>query len=278
MIKCLMMLFIGLSISIVVNSASFSETLQSGNAWEQIYNDLKGDTPPPSSPVKKKIQPQEVNKFVPDIEKEDALTRFIKHFSFSLEEENQAVKGDKRAIKKVRKSLHSLVDQYSEEIHQASIKFDVPESIIAAVIIIESAGKANAKNPKSSATGLMQIINATFNQIKTELINKHNIIVNDRFKPKDNIFAGTYYLSKMFNIANEKKNNQLNRNNVEHWEQALKYYFAGPGYEQLKRKYDPQKGIIMLKYSGGAQIPINAPEKYSNKGLNFARLIKNAQA
>jgi soluble lytic murein transglycosylase-like protein len=205
------------------------------------------------------------------------LNSFAQRFlPFSFEEEKKAVAGDKIASAKVIIDLRSMVNSYSSIIQEASMLFDVPESIIAAVIIIESSGRADAKNTKSSASGLMQIINGTFYQIQKELKNNHNIIVSDRFKPKDNIFAGTYYLNKMFKIANN--NNQLNRNNVAHWEQALRFYFAGPGYETLDRKYDPQKGIIMLKYSGGAQIPIDAPEKYSDKGLRFARLIVNAQA
>ncbi len=60
--------------------------------------------------------------------------------------------------------------RYSEWVDEAAKKYGVEPDVVAAIITHESAGNANAKNAKSSATGLGQFVNKTWNNIKDRVI------------------------------------------------------------------------------------------------------------
>ena len=76
-------------------------------------------------------------------------------------------------------------------IARASQRFALPDTLIRAVIAIESGGAVFAVSPKG-AMGLMQLMPGTW----AELRQRHGLGV-DPFDPCDNIFAGTAYLREM---------------------------------------------------------------------------------
>lgn len=98
------------------------------------------------------------------------------------------------------------LEQYELIIAAASKKFNVPDSLIKAVITAESAGKHNAVS-SVGAKGLMQLMDGTANGLG----------VKNSFDPADNIHGGTKYLRQMLDEFG---------GNVD---KALAAYNAGPG-------------------------------------------------
>ena len=60
--------------------------------------------------------------------------------------------------------------QYGQWVDEAAKKYGVPADIVASIITHESNGNADAKNPKSNATGLGQFIPKTWNGIKDAVV------------------------------------------------------------------------------------------------------------
>ena len=123
---------------------------------------------------------------------------------------NKEVKPNAKALDRIQK--------YENVIDEAAKKFNVDKQLIKSVILTESAGKANAKS-HANAKGLMQLMDSTAADMG--VINPWN--------PKENIFGGTKYLSKM--LKEHDGDTDL----------ALAAYNAGPGNV---RKY---KGIPPFK-------------------------------
>jgi len=82
---------------------------------------------------------------------------------------------------------------YDHYIKAASRKFNVDAALINAVIKVESNFNPNAIS-KSGATGLMQLMKQTAKQYK----------VRNRFNPKQNIFGGAEYLSRLMSRYDNK--------------------------------------------------------------------------
>lgn len=99
---------------------------------------------------------------------------------------------------------------YDSIIAEASRKYGVPEATIRAVMGVESGGRADAVSPKGAA-GLMQAMAPTYHDVA-----KRHGLGPDRFDPRNNIFAGTAYLSEM-------------HNQFGNWDEALMAYNMGPG-------------------------------------------------
>lgn len=102
--------------------------------------------------------------------------------------------------------VEDRLEQYEPIIAAASKKFNVPDSLIKAVITAESAGKHNAVS-SVGAKGLMQLMDGTANGLG----------VKNSFDPADNIHGGTKYLRQMLDEFG---------GNVD---KALAAYNAGPG-------------------------------------------------
>ena len=101
---------------------------------------------------------------------------------------------------------------YHEYVQAASEEFDVPRSVIYAVIYCESNFDAEAVS-SVGAKGLMQMMPATFKEMQGYLKETHS--EDDLLDPEISIRYGTYYLSRMYK-------------RFENWETAFAAYNAGP--------------------------------------------------
>ena len=106
---------------------------------------------------------------------------------------------------KFHKNPKGYINEYKDEINEASEKYGVDSSLIKAVIHAESAGDPKARSSKG-AQGLMQLMPYTADYLS----------IDDPDDPRDNIFGGTKYLSMM--LERFKQNTQF----------ALAAYNAGP--------------------------------------------------
>jgi soluble lytic murein transglycosylase-like protein len=83
-----------------------------------------------------------------------------------------------------RRTLRAIADRFREQIAAAARRHDVSESLILAVIAVESAGRPNARS-HAGAEGLMQLIPATASRFG----------VTNSFDPVQNIEGGAAYLN-----------------------------------------------------------------------------------
>ncbi len=102
--------------------------------------------------------------------------------------------------------LMGRLSNYDDYISGASERYNVQGSLIKAIITAESAGKFDAVS-KAGAKGLMQLMDTT----------AAGLGVDNSFDPKQNIYGGTSYISKMM----ERFGGDIDL--------ALAAYNAGPG-------------------------------------------------
>ena len=76
------------------------------------------------------------------------------YLPFTWQMEKQALKS-RHAAKKVRQGFYQRLSPYRPLIQEAARRFNIPEAVIGAVIMVESAGNSRAKAKTSSAKGLM---------------------------------------------------------------------------------------------------------------------------
>ncbi len=105
--------------------------------------------------------------------------------------------------------------KYSEYVEKYAKEYNVPESLIYAVIKTESDFHADAVS-RAGAVGLMQFMPETFNDITTNFLYE-NLDIGMRYDPETSIKYGAFYLSWIY------------RNYVQNWETALAAYNAGIG-------------------------------------------------
>lgn len=129
-------------------------------------------------------------------------------------------------------------------IARASQRFALPDTLIRAVIAVESGGAVFAVSPKG-AMGLMQVMPGTW----AELRQRYGL-GSDPFDPCDNIFAGTAYLRELLDRYGDPG--------------FLSAYNAGPGrYEAYLggRPLPPETIAYVAKLSGrmmGGTTPVPA--------------------
>lgn len=103
---------------------------------------------------------------------------------------------------------------YDSIIAEASRRYQVPPQYIRAVMSVESSNRPNAMGPVTrsgeQAGGLMQLMPATYDELRA----KHGLGA-DRMDPRNNIMAGTAYLSENFDRFGD-------------WDKTLAAYNAGP--------------------------------------------------
>ncbi len=85
--------------------------------------------------------------------------------------------------------------KYKKEIETYSNKFNIPPSLVASVINVESRYNKNATS-KANAKGLMQLMDSTAQEIALKLNYAHY----DVYDVKTNIEFGCYYLSYLLTI------------------------------------------------------------------------------
>ncbi len=107
--------------------------------------------------------------------------------------------------------------EYDSIISKWSSVFNVPFALIKSIIRVESNFNPKARNPGSSATGLMQIISGTWNWLTGGS--------GDPTKPDDNIAAGAKYLS-----VNLKRTG----GDLEH---TVANYYAGTAYRDASGRW-----------------------------------------
>jgi len=183
-------------------------------------------------------------------------------FSF---EEDQSILKNRNAGKKIQNYIHSALKPYQFDIQQCAEQFNIPEEILCAVIMVESAGNSTAKAHTSSASGLMQTIRSTFEMARNGLKKDGIFIDNNPFNPHSSIYAGSWYLNRMFVKASINSSEKLNRNIMNDWKYPLQYYYAGPAKGE-------EKGDIVFLYQNGKRILINK-KAYSDKVLKWATLL-----
>lgn len=184
--------------------------------------------------------------------------------TFSEQQEQDAL-SNRDTRKQVRGELHKALKSYQSLIDEASKRFNIPREIIGAVIMVESGGKCTAAAPSSSAKGLMQTIDATFNQARIGLQKQGIAIEDDPFIPRSSIMAGCWYLNEMFKQTVRDGKQFGQRQNFYSWINATEYYYAGPGHGR-------KKSDVVIIYSGGKRVVIDKP-LYSKKVLRWARIM-----
>lgn len=109
----------------------------------------------------------------------------------SVDASHRATPGPSNSAPRDRQSakidkLAARLAPFSEAVADAAGQFGIDPSVITAVIVAESGGKAHAVSP-AGARGLMQIMPGTARELGLE----------NPFDPRENILAGTRYLAKM---------------------------------------------------------------------------------
>ncbi len=163
-----------------------------------------------------------------------------------------------------QKLYYKKLRPFAEIIRTASIHFDVPQEIIGAVIIQESGGNPKAHSPKSSAKGLMQTIDATF-ELAGKRLAGLGISIHDPYDPYDSIMAGTWYLSYVFELAKQDYPEYGNRTRMSTWNKALEYYYAGPNWGK-----DPNP--VVRAQIGGKTIVIKK-QWYADNVMGRAKIL-----
>ena len=185
------------------------------------------------------------------------------------EKDEAAAATDKTAARKVASGIHANLISFESIIRQASETFNVPVEIISGVIMVESAGNPKARAKTSSASGLMQTVSGTFSDARSALAKQGIRIDDSPFDPRSSIFAGTWYLSRMYKMARKHRPEAFTgRGDIDAWRYPLEYYYAGPGNGA---KREP----VVIIYSGGKKVVVDKPA-YSKKVLKWAKILHAA--
>ena len=194
------------------------------------------------------------------------IIKFFKPLPFTHEEEKRA-RTDPVVRKRVRVGLISNIEPFLPYIEKASTLLDVPEPLIISVINTESGGNPKAKNPRSSAKGLMQTIDSTFRLAKNRLREDYGVKISKPLDPKSSIFAGTWYLRYVYDWAVQKHLELMGgRARLENWEKALMNYYLGPGHERYL------KGKLVV-YPNGHIEKLSTANRYVSKIMTFAETV-----
>ena len=96
----------------------------------------------------------------------------------------------------IDKAIYPHPDEYVGFVEKYSKQYSVPESLVWAVMKIESNFDSSAESDRG-AVGLMQIMPETFNEITTSHL-KEGLDAGMRYDPETNIRYGTFYLSYLY--------------------------------------------------------------------------------
>ena len=162
-----------------------------------------------------------------------------------------------------------MVEPYANIITKCSRHFKIPVSIIQAVIMVESGGNPNASNKLTSAKGLMQTIDSTFEDARKALINSGILIKDDPFDPRSSIYAGCWYLDRMYCLVYGNSTfAKNNRQNLWSWQKPLEYYYVGPKNGKKDKK-------VIICYGGGVRKEVDK-SLYAKKIIKWAKILEEA--
>ncbi len=232
----------------------FSGLSRAADPWKALQDKYGPDTSLPKTPEKKKTASDPWEKL------------WVVCLPFTEEAESAAL-NNPEAGRKIASYLHRALLPYAGTIDEAAVKFDIPEEIIGAVIMVESGGDANARADTSSAKGLMQTISGTFRDARNGLLSQGVFINNNPFDAYASIMAGSWYLDRMFAAASDDgKQGLISREDLFSWRFPVEYYYAGPT--------NGRKGQnVVIMYAGGRRVVIDKAA-YSRKVLRWARIMK----
>lgn len=192
------------------------------------------------------------------------------YLPFSQAEEEAALVDAGRA-RALSHKLMGPLRPYIGLIGECSRKFDVPPEIIGAIIMVESGGDPRAAAATSSARGLMQTIRGTFSTARTALQEQGTVIADDPFNPRASIYAGTWYLSHVFDrAATDNGDAALVRGRISDWSLPAKYYYAGPSW-------GARKSDIIITYVDGRKIVVDK-KTYCDKVMRYAGILHSGGA
>ena len=232
----------------------FSGLSRAADPWKALQDQYGPDTSLPKAPEKKKTASDPWEKL------------WVVCLPFTEEAESAALNSPE-AGRQIASYLHRALLPYVDTIDEAAVKFNIPEEIIGAVIMVESGGDADARANTSSAKGLMQTISGTFRDARNGLLSQGVFINNNPFDPYASIMAGSWYLDRMFETASDDgKHGLFSRQDLFSWRFPVEYYYAGP-----KNGRKGQNVVIM--YAGGRRVVIDKAA-YSRKVLHWARIMK----
>lgn len=139
--------------------------------------------------------------------------------------------------------------RYTDIIYKYADEFNVPKSVILAMVKVESGFDPDAQSPVG-ACGLMQLMPDTFEWISTKLGESHS--VGNIFDPDTNIKYGVYYISFLYD-------------KYKNWECVYAAYNAGQGNvnKWLKDDRYSENGVL-------TDIPFEETSNHVKK-LNTAR-------
>ena len=143
------------------------------------------------------------------------------------------------------------VEDYSAIVKKASEKYGVSESLINAVIRVESDGNPNDVS-SAGAIGLMQLMPGTAKELG----------VSNPYDPEQNIMGGTKYLSQMI----DRYDGDV--------ESALAAYNAGSGNVKKygKEKYSKYYTKV-LSYMGGDSATVTQTNSVQEFGFNWNTVL-----
>jgi len=240
--------------SCFADSSSSKTSSASADPWDKLQDWFEKEPDPPPKPATEK-------------ETEDPWAKLRAIYLPFTEEEESAAIIDPVIRQKVSIGLHAAVAPYAELIKEAADMFNVPQEIIAAVIMVESGGDPKARAKTSSAAGLMQTISGTFSDARKSLKSREIHISDNPFDPESSILAGIWYLDRMYERAITDKPGKVgHRDQIASWKYPLEYYYAGPGYGA---RHEP----VVIIYSGGKKVMVDKPA-YSAKALKWAKIMR----
>ena len=147
---------------------------------------------------------------------------------------------------KIEEATHPKT--YSAYVRQYSYEFNVPESIVYAVIKVESDFDPYAESDVG-ARGLMQMMQSTFEELTSDKYLGDNYDFDELFDPEVSIKYGTYYLAYLRSYFDGD------------WNNALAAYNGGMG--------NVQKWLSDPNYSDGkgnlTHIPFEETRNYVSK-------------